>query len=186
MNLHPSDRFTGALLALACGDALGAPAERERSRTSCSACDNGAMPARTTDEVLEKSRRHFAERPHRNVVSAYLFGSHAEGRDHRESDVDVAVLLDREMAPAARQRFDRRVELGSELIQALGTPRVDVLVLNDAPPLLARKIVMSGIQIYCSDPDRDRDFRRDVQLRAADLAPFLDRYRRIKLDALAR
>ena len=26
-NRHPSDRFTGALLALACGDALGAPAE---------------------------------------------------------------------------------------------------------------------------------------------------------------
>jgi predicted nucleotidyltransferase len=31
----------------------------------------------------------------REVVAAYLFGSHASGRAHRESDVDVGVLLDR-------------------------------------------------------------------------------------------
>jgi hypothetical protein len=36
------------------------------------------------------------------VVSAYLFGSHAEARAHRESDVDVGVLLDRRAFPSAR------------------------------------------------------------------------------------
>ena len=31
------------------------------------------------------------------VVAVYLFGSHAAGRAHRESDVDIGVLLDRHM-----------------------------------------------------------------------------------------
>ena len=40
-NRHPSDRFTGALLALACGDALGAPAEfmsRTQMRSAFGIC----------------------------------------------------------------------------------------------------------------------------------------------------
>ncbi|MDE2905407.1 MAG: hypothetical protein OXQ28_04910, partial [Acidobacteriota bacterium] len=63
---------------------------------------------------------------------------------------------------------------------------VDLIVLNDAPPLLARWILRTGIELFCSDRDLGRDFRRDVQIRAADLAPFLERYRRMTLDALGR
>ena len=61
---------------------------------------------------------------------------------------------------------------------------VDLVVLNDAPPLLARRIVTSGRRLFCSDPEADHGFVRDVQLRAADLAPFLRRTRRLKLAAL--
>jgi predicted nucleotidyltransferase len=94
------------------------------------------------------------------LVSAYLFGSHAEGRAHRESDVDVAVL--------------------AELRRNL----VDVVVLNDAPPGLGRRIVTAGIRVFCRDRATDHAFVRNVQLRAADLEPFLRRARRVKLTAL--
>jgi hypothetical protein len=40
--------------------------------------------------------------------------------------------------------------------------------------------------VYRADPGADHAYVRDVQLRAADLEPFLRRMRRIKLDALAR
>ena len=59
-------------------------------------------------------------------------------------------------------------------------------MLNDAPPLLARRVVLDGRQVYCADVDADRDFRRDTLLRAADLEPFLARMRALKVDALAR
>jgi hypothetical protein len=36
----------------------------------------------------------------------------------------------------------------------------------------------------CSDPEADHAFRRDSQLRAADLEPFLRRARALKLEAL--
>lgn len=62
----------------------------------------------------------------------------------------------------------------------------DVVVLNDAPPPFARRIVTEGKRVVCSDAQKDHDFVRDVQLKAADLDLFLGRMRRIKLDALAR
>lgn len=126
------------------------------------------------------------ERPVRGLVSAYLFGSHAAGRAHRESDVDLGVLLDRRAHSTPEARFDERVRLTAWAVGALHRNAVDVVVLNDAPPGLARHIVTTGRRVYCGDPEADHAFVRDVQLRAADLEPFLRRARRIKLDVLAR
>lgn len=119
------------------------------------------------------------------IVSAYLFGSRAEGRERRESDLDVGVLLDRSRYGTAAARFTERVRLSALLGAKLGLP-VDVVVLNDAPPGLARRIVTQGKPILVRDPDMDRAFSRDIQLRAADLEPFLRKLRRTKLEALAR
>lgn len=137
-------------------------------------------------EIQERLEEYFRRQIPGGVVSAYLFGSHAEERAHRESDVDVGVLLDWTRFPAADARFEARIDLGSELIHATRTNEVDVVILNDAPPLLGRAIITHGIRIHCSDPEADHAFVRDVQLRAADLAPFLERMRRIKLEALRR
>jgi predicted nucleotidyltransferase len=134
-------------------------------------------------ETLEQ---FFAPRREPGILSAYLFGSHAQGRAHRESDVDVAVLLSRDLYPTSRERFEVRIQLGSELIDAVDHNEVDVVILNDAPPLFARRIVWEGRRVFLGDPEGERIFVRDVQLRAADLAPFLQRMARIKLEALAR
>lgn len=120
------------------------------------------------------------------VVSAYLFGSHAAGRAHRESDVDVAVLLDRAVCPDARRRFESRLQMSAQLAAALGTNDVDLVVLNDAPPTLARAIVVGGRRLFCRDAEADRAFVRTTLLRAADLEPFLRRTRRVKLQRLRR
>jgi predicted nucleotidyltransferase len=120
------------------------------------------------------------------VVSAYLFGSHAEGTAHRESDVDIGVLLDRRALPGVRDRFEAGLRLSSRIQSALATRDVDLVVLNDVPPGLARHVTGRGHRLFCSDPETDHAFVRDVQLRAADLQPFLRRTRRLKLEALAR
>ena len=119
------------------------------------------------------------------IVSAYLFGSRAEGREHRESDLDVGVLLDRSRYGTAASRFTVRVRLSALLGSKTGLS-VDVVVLNDAPPGLGRRIVTGGTPILVCAPEIDRAFSRDAQLRAADLEPFLRRMRRTKLEALAR
>ena len=130
--------------------------------------------------------RLFTEARPAGVTSAYLFGSHAEGRAHRESDIDFGVLLQYERFPQVRERFEERVRLTNWLLTALGIDSVDVAILNDAPPLFGRRIVTQGRKIYCADAAADHAFVRDVQLRAADLEPFLRRTRRIKLEALTR
>lgn len=44
-------------------------------------------------------------------MSVYLFGSQAGGDTHRESDVDVGVLLDFGIYPDREHRFDARLRL---------------------------------------------------------------------------
>lgn len=129
---------------------------------------------------------HLEASPLPGVVSVYLFGSHAAGRAHRESDVDVGVLLSWSAYPSARARFDARLRLIADLGAALHRIDVDLVVLNDAPPLLGRHVVTTGRRLLCADPEADHAYVRDVQLRAADLAPWLDRMTRIKLAAVKR
>ncbi|MGA7617260.1 MAG: nucleotidyltransferase domain-containing protein [Thermoanaerobaculia bacterium] len=119
------------------------------------------------------------------IISVYLFGSHARGEAHPESDVDLAVLLDRNVHPRSEDRFERRLRLVS-LLSAAGEAPVDLVILNDAPPSLGRAIAIGGELLFCSDPERNHSWVRDIQLIAADLDPFLDRMRRIKLEALTR
>jgi hypothetical protein len=85
-----------------------------------------------------------------------------------------------------RDRFETALRLSAHLQASLGTRHVDLVVLNDAPPGLGRRIVTRGRRLVCSDEEADHAFVRDAQLRAADLEPFLRRTRRLKLEALAR
>jgi len=138
------------------------------------------------ERMRERLAGYFAAHPELGVSSVYLFGSHAEGRAHRESDVDVAALLSWERYPTSRDRFQFRVDQGSELIAVLHHNEVDLVILNDLPPLFGRRIVWEGVRLYLGEPEADRVFVRDVQLRAADLAPWLERMQKIKLAALRR
>jgi len=120
------------------------------------------------------------------VLVAYLFGGYAEGRAHSESDLDVGVLLDRTRFAGARERFEEGIRVAAALGRTLAHPRVDLVVLNDAPPGLAARIATEGVVVHCADAEAEHAFRRDAQLRAADIAPFLRRAREIKLRAIAR
>lgn len=121
----------------------------------------------------------------RGVASAYLFGSVAAGRAHRESDVDVGVLLDRRVYPRAVDRFEARLRLTALLQSATGGD-VDLVVLNDAPPQFVRHIMTTGRRLVMPDADLDQTHLRVMQSRAADLEPFLRRARAVKLAGLAR
>ena len=118
-----------------------------------------------------------------DVASAWLFGSTARGRAHRESDVDVAVLLCWGSHRSRSERFEAGILLAGRLQARLGRS-VDLLVLNDAPPLLGRAVVTGGVRLLLRDPALDHAYVRDVQLRAADLEPWLRRLRARKLEAL--
>jgi predicted nucleotidyltransferase len=128
----------------------------------------------------------FRVSPVPGVVSAYLFGSHARGEAHRESDVDLGVLLDRTIHRTRQARFDARLALTAHVARQIGTDSVDLITLEDAPPHLVRRVMTDGLRIHCTDAAVDHAARRTALLRAADLAPFLRRMRRIKLAAFER
>lgn len=136
------------------------------------------MPSSDAEAIIVE---HITRGSIPGIASAYLFGSEADGRSHRESDVDVGILLDRNLFPSSKDRFEKRLALISELERGLKGRMVDVVILNDAPPQLARHVVTRGRRIHCSDPEADHALVRDAQLRAADIEPFLRRMRAIKL-----
>ena len=145
--------------------------------------ERGRERAGTVEAAL---RAYFAAERPAGVVAAYLFGSLADRTDHAESDVDVAVLVDYGALPDRTSRSRAAVALGTALIAVAHRNAVDVVVLNDAPPELAAAVVTSGVRLYCADADADGAFARDALLRFADVRPFLERTRRLKLQALAR
>lgn len=144
------------------------------------------MTKKQSASLAKELEEFFRRSGEPGCVSAYLFGSMADDRAHRESDIDVGVLLSRDRYPTPRKRFDERVRLSARLVQELKHELLDVVILNDAPPLLGRRIITDGIRVFCADREADHAFVRDVQLRAADLEPFLRRAARVKLAAIRR
>lgn len=136
--------------------------------------------------VEARLRERFPTDRFPEVVSLYLFGSVAIDATHHDSDVDVGVLVDRGIAPSKADRSELRVRLGSELIALTRRNEVDVVVLNDAPPLFARAIVTGGKRLLCRDDEIDRRFVLDTLLRAADLEPWLRRMQQTKAEALQK
>lgn len=89
----------------------------------------------------------LAERP--EVLDAYLFGSHASSRATALSDVDVAVYIDPSLVPTAP--FGYEADLAATLGRATGQSNVDVVVLNQATPLLYHRVITGGVRIFARD-----------------------------------
>jgi predicted nucleotidyltransferase len=139
----------------------------------------------TLDEAKQFISRVMEADDLEGLVSLYVFGSVAEGRAHEDSDLDVGVLLDRRIYADESSRFQKRLLLSATLSR-IGGPDADVVILNDAPPLLGRAIVTRGNRIICHDEELDHAYVRDIQLMAADIEPWLQRMWRIKLEAMAQ
>lgn len=85
-------------------------------------------------DVSEGIRQVLDDEP--TVWFAFLFGSRSRGSARPGSDWDVGMYLDDSLND--RQRLDFRRALSAQLTGPDG-PRVDLVVLNDAPPLLAHR-----------------------------------------------
>jgi predicted nucleotidyltransferase len=87
--------------------------------------------------------------PHPEVLEAYLFGSAARGEAAAHSDVDVAIFVDDSRVSVSGYGLD--AELAAEVMRALGESRVDVVLLNRAPPVLYHRVLRDGIRILSRD-----------------------------------
>jgi hypothetical protein len=97
--------------------------------------------------LLERLERALRQRP--EVLEAYLFGSQARGATHAKSDVDVALYIDRSLA--GEPPFGYAAELATVLTASTGRNDVDVVILNDAPPLLYHRVLRDGVRLFARD-----------------------------------
>ncbi|RME40072.1 MAG: nucleotidyltransferase domain-containing protein [Thermoflexia bacterium] len=121
------------------------------------------------------------------LIAVYSFGSRAgevaarvAGQavepTHPASDVDIGVLP----APQRRLSAAERADLTVALEDLLDVPRVDLVILPEAPPFLALDIVQ-GELLCATDPVAEAEYQLYVLRRAGDLAPFERERRRMIL-----
>jgi predicted nucleotidyltransferase len=106
----------------------------------------------------------------------YAFGSRAkevlemvEGRLHRlsssPSDLDIGVK------PERRLTVEEKVEIAIFFEDLFDLPRVDVVVLPEAPVSLAEEIVTGEI-LYARDSTFEAEYQLYIMRMAADLLPY--------------
>lgn len=97
------------------------------------------------------------------VQLAVLFGSRAKGRPRPGSDVDLGIHLD---PYSPELRFKVEADLG----RAAGLP-VDIVLLDEAPPLLRFEIARGGILVHEREPGLWTDFKARAMVDWWDWAP---------------
>lgn len=90
--------------------------------------------------AIERTLTDFFEEE-QSVRLAFLMGSFAKGTARPDSDVDVAALFDR--APDFMEALDLR-----ERLSALLRREADLVVLNDAGPIIRMQALKTGIRLF--------------------------------------
>ena len=136
------------------------------------------MERKSVDRQL-LARLTRALSPREEILEAYLFGSRARGRARRDSDVDVAVYVDEARVRASAWGY--RADLTTDLMVALGTNDVDVVVLNRASILLYHRVLRDGVRVLSRDLRATTTRAGQALSRYFDFLPQLD-----KMDAARR
>jgi len=117
------------------------------------------------------------------VVAAMLFGSQATGKAGPLSDIDVAVWADSTLGRS--ERFDLRLALMAEAVRVLNTDEVDLVVLNDAPPLLQHRALRDSVRLIDRDPPGRIRLETRAILDYLDTKPLRELFGAAALDRLA-
>jgi len=94
-----------------------------------------------TDKQLKKIKQIAKANDLRLVI---LFGSRAGGAIHKESDIDIGVLPDKNLT------FEQEINLSAEFFNV--SNKIDLTNLRKAPPLLMKKAIDNCIVLYEKHP----------------------------------
>lgn len=103
------------------------------------------------------------------VLGVWLFGSQADGTATPQSDIDLAVLFDRELT------WDEQMGFEVAVCEILRTDDVDVVDLRRVK-LPLRAYAVTGKVLYERDYAGVSDFIERTLIEYYDYAPFLQRY----------
>ena len=120
-------------------------------------------------EVIEALKRVFDG--DERILAAYLFGSKARENDVKGSDIDIAVLL----SSTPEDLLAYHLHLLNKLSEILGD-KLDLIILNTAPPLLKHQVIKRGKLIYARSERSRILFEASAQCEYLDFKRAMERY----------
>jgi predicted nucleotidyltransferase len=115
---------------------------------------------RNINEIRGAVVEYFEKHPEIEVV--YVFGSVAQGRTNVLSDIDIAIITDNQQIKEKAYRYGYKAEILTDLISLLKTSEVDLVILNEAGPLLRHRILSFGKLIYSKNEKKRIQFQIDT------------------------
>ena len=141
------------------------------------------MPTSESEQVDGRllARLASALEGREEILEAYLFGSHARGQAQPHSDIDVAVYIGEGRADDGAWGY--QAQLTTDLMVALGTNDVDVVVLNRASILLYHRVLRDGVRLLSRDLRATTTRAGQALSRYFDFLPQLDKMDRARRHA---
>ena len=139
--------------------------------------ENKETKSREVEDILKE---YFDKRD--DVLMVFLFGSHAQGMVHRESDVDIAIYLRPKGHSLECEEFDAKYDAEDEIwldMERLLKTNVDLIVLNRARSWIANSAIR-GRPIIIKDRGLYLDFMLRVTSEAEDYREMVEEYWKIK------
>ncbi len=96
------------------------------------------------EDIEKKIKQFFASKE--GIVSVHLFGSQAKGLAREKSDVDCAILFQKNNVPNTLDLMQIRESLTDVL-----NKEVDLVCLNTASPIIAMQIYRYGKVLFKND-----------------------------------
>lgn len=145
--------------------------------------------ATPTRESITAAIKYACEH-RKEVLFAYLFGSHARGNAGPMSDIDLALYFDPRVPKSRREKTSG--EVWDEIAHTLclsGEHPLQIQVLNEIQEMhraLEHDIVYNGIRIYSRDEAARAHYEAGAIHRWIDWLPRQERFNKATLDAIQK
>jgi predicted nucleotidyltransferase len=116
-------------------------------------------------DIINKSKDILME--YENIIFAYIFGSYAQGKIRSDSDIDIAIYLENSID------METYFEIKISLMEACKR-EIDLVILNDATPLLKYEIYRNNILLFTRDKTEETNYKVKVLFEYNDINRYLD------------
>lgn len=115
--------------------------------------------------IIEKCKEVLME--YKEILFAYVFGSYVQGKIRLDSDIDIAIYLEDEID------LDRYLAIKMKLTEVCKR-EVDLVILNEATPLLKYEIYRNNIPIFSRNRDIETRYKVKLLFEYNDIKRYLD------------
>lgn len=115
--------------------------------------------------ITEKYKDILME--YESITFAYVFGSYVQGKVRLDSDIDIAIYLEEHLD------IDTYLEIKMCLTEACKR-EVDLIILNDAKPLLKYEIYKNNMLLFCRDKSKETRYKVKTLFEYSDFKRYLD------------